>query len=40
MAKITTIALMRGMVKRVTLLWVRLHLGEQPFSFVCDLARD
>ncbi len=25
MAKITPIALMRGMVKWVTLLWVRLH---------------
>ena len=30
----------KGHDKWVTLLWVRLGLGEQPFSFVCDLARD
>ena len=25
-----------AITKRVTLLWVRLHLGEQPFSFGYD----
>ena len=27
-------------IKLRTPLGVRLGLGEQPFSFVCDLARD